>query len=106
MGTMLLVCCLFTPRPWFQGEDDDEDDYQEDDYANASPFSRVLLQLLCFLEKVCSSLNMFNCTCDLSIDIKSQKKNESFNKYSANNSVASSLLLMFNGICDCRYQEK
>ena len=76
MGTMLLVCCLFTPRPWFQGEDDDEDDYQEDDYANASPFSRVLLQLLCFLEKVCSSLNMFNCTCDLSIDryTKSQKK--------------------------------
>ena len=29
------------------------------------------------------------------------EKNESFNKYSANNSVASSLLLMFNEICDC-----
>jgi hypothetical protein len=67
MGTMLLVCCLFAPRPRFQGEDDDEDDYQEDDYANASPFSRVLLQLLCVLEMDCSGFNMFSCTCDLSI---------------------------------------
>jgi hypothetical protein len=74
MGTTLLVCCLFTPGPWFQGEDNDENDYEEDDYAYAGPFSCVLLQLLRFLEKVCSGLNMFSCTCDLSTDIPKVRK--------------------------------
>lgn len=61
-----LSILLLPPVPRFQWEDDDEYDDQQDDDPYAGPFPRVLLKDLRLLEEICSFLNMFYRTFNLS----------------------------------------